>query len=109
MWPISNLVKQGVLSGYQTVNDETIIGGSKISVIYGLEIVLATILFCLPSFIIEIYLENYGLARSDKFSTTISVFIIVIIKTIWFNDDSWWIWGIATIFASALSDHRYDL
>jgi uncharacterized membrane protein len=76
---------------------------------YAFEILIMTILFAIPGILIDAWMVAQGLIRGDKVSVVIGVLCLVLIKIIWFNSVSWWLWGAAIVLGMIFAVHRADL
>jgi hypothetical protein len=67
-----------------------------------------TILFMVPSILLDAWLCKIGMIRSNKNLIIIFVIFMVLFKPFMFKDWSWWAFGIVLLLGQ-FGLHRYDL
>ncbi len=77
--------------------------------LFALKILVITFLFAVPGILIDSWLVTRGIVRGDKISLVIGIFCLVLIKMVWFQNTSWWIWGTAIVLGMIFAVHRGDL
>lgn len=69
---------------------------------------MMSILFIVPSILLDVWLSKIGVIRSNKTVIVIFVVSMVFLKPFMFKNWSWWVFGIALLLAE-LAVHRSDL
>lgn len=67
------------------------------------------ILFIIPELIIDTWLYNIGVSRKSKQEIIIVTFFLVFVKQIFYENLSWWFYGIMLMLVMTLAAHRSDL
>jgi hypothetical protein len=74
-----------------------------------LEIAFYTGLFSVLGLLITSWMENNGYARKNNLITIIGVFVLVLLKTFFYSEVSWWQWSIILILGLIFALNRGDL
>jgi hypothetical protein len=70
---------------------------------------LITVAFLIPELVVENALVRMGYVRDYKLVIIIGTLCLVLIKSLWLKDLSWWIWGPLIILSTVLGTNRGEL